>query len=309
MNFIGSLMNGASRMNMPGLSNLSGGLNMNISMGLNTGDSCGLSSDLSDKWGGGNSLLSSLNGGNQSFSGMGCGMGMVPGFGSSCNAMGSMFGGMMQMMQQQQQMMQMMMMMMMMMQMMQQQQFSGMGNNCSSGTGGIGNSGTGSVPGAGGASGAPSSSAAPSQNSSIAPSQTNEEAINKLKSLGMSNSSISKVKQLKPEMQIKVAQLYEFAKSKGINFDITSGLRTYEQQQKLYQESLAKKDSRGGKMGAAKPGSSRHESGLAIDISGNESQRKILGDYWKSIGGTWGGDWGGSGSSTIKETWHFDLRK
>jgi len=297
---------GMPGMNMPGLSGVSGGLNINLSFGINIGDSFqGSAGEMQGN--NANALLSSLNG-LQSFPGMNS-MGMVPGFGGCCNPMGSMFGGMMQQMQQQQQMLMMMMMMLMMMMQQQQNGFGRMGGAMPGmgGMGGVGGGGGGT--GAGSPSGASGASGSSGANPNIAPSGSNAEALKKLKDLGMSKASLDKAKQLKPEMQIKLAQLYEFAKSKGINFEITSGLRSREQQEKLYQKALANKSANGGKMSAAKPGSSRHESGLAIDISGTEAQKKVLGEYWKSIGGTWGGDWGGPGSSTIKETWHFDLRK
>ncbi len=121
-------------MNISGLGNM-GGLfsmptaNMQINIGFSTGlqgmpDSSCLSGDCRES-SGANPLSGMVPQGTQ------CGnignMGMVPGFGGSCNPMGSMFGGMMQ---QQQMMMQMMMMMMQLLMMMQQ----GTGSSQNAGT-------------------------------------------------------------------------------------------------------------------------------------------------------------------------------
>ena len=128
--------------------------------GININDMLSLSGGLGETFGG-NQFAGLLGGAGGC--GMGGSMGMVPGFGGSCNPMGSMFGGMMQMMQQQQQMM-MMMIMMMMMQMMQQQ------NQMTPGMGG-GMPGMGGCP-TGGGSGAAGSSA-PVSSSGSAPVQNN----------------------------------------------------------------------------------------------------------------------------------------
>ena len=265
-----------------------------LNIGMNMNDSLNLSNYFSAGNCGSGATSGLLN--NLSFGSMGAGfnngMGMVPGFGGSCDPMQSMFGGMMQMLQQQQ-MMLMMQMMMMMMQMMQGGGFGG-GANGSAGMPGVDGGAGGGANGASGANGTGGT------NSNPAASGTNQEAIAKLQKLGMKKSSIDEIKRLKPDMQIKVAQLYEYGKGQGIDFTITSGLRTREEQQQLYNKY--------GPSRAAKPGTSRHESGMAIDIGNcSESQKGVLGKYWKSIGGVWGGDWGSGG--TIREPWHFDLRK
>ena len=90
-------------------------------------------------------------------------------------------------------------------------------------------------------------------------------------------------------------QLLDYAKSKGLNVQITSGYRTQEEQQELLRtrpQFAAKK--------------SAHCAGKAIDIKiagGTDSDYKMLGDYAKSIGMRWGGDF-----SKVKERWHFDYQ-
>ncbi len=108
------LMSGNS-MNCGAINNRGMMPGMNINMSINIFDKTNFSGDLCDK-AGSMPNFSNMGLGSQSMcGGLGSGQGMMPGFGGSCNQMGSMFGGMIQ---QQQQMMQMMMMMMAMMMMM-----------------------------------------------------------------------------------------------------------------------------------------------------------------------------------------------
>ena len=108
-------------------------------------------------------------------------------------------------------------------------------------------------------------------------------------------SNAQKISQLNPEMQEKTMQLLDYAKSKGLKVQITSGYRTQEEQQELL---------RTRPQFAAKR--SAHCEGKAIDIKiigGTDADYKMLGDYAKSIGMRWGGDF-----SKVKERWHFDYQ-
>lgn len=104
-----------------------------------------------------------------------------------------------------------------------------------------------------------------------------------------------KISQLHPDMQEKTMQLLDYAKSKGLKVQITSGYRTQEEQQELLRtrpQFAAKK--------------SAHCAGKAIDIKivgGTDEDYRMLGDYAKSIGMRWGGDF-----SKVKERWHFDYQ-
>ena len=142
MNMLGNLPGMNMLGNMPGMS----GMNLNLGINLNF-DSTNFSQGLGDQYSGIGNSFGGMGMGNMGF-------GSVPGFGGSCNQMGSMYGGMMQGLQQQQQMM--MMMMMMMMQMMQQQQMQmmqGMMNGMGGGFGSPVNMGSGATGGASGATG------------------------------------------------------------------------------------------------------------------------------------------------------------
>ena len=110
------------------------------------------------------------------------------------------------------------------------------------------------------------------------------------------------IKGLQPQMQTALQELHKRALAEGIDFKIESGYRTNAQQQKLYETSR--------EGGAAKPGYSQHEKGMAVDLSianksGVDSKRakQRLGQIWGQMGYTWGGDW-----AKNKEDWHFDMR-
>ena len=112
-------------------------------------------------------------------------------------------------------------------------------------------------------------------------------------------------RQLKPQMQRAVIELSDYAKSQGIK--ITYGSKRSIFRTRAEQEAIYRSASPGY---AAKPGSSRHESGEAVDItipganknSKNDPQYRKLAEKWQSMGYTWGGNWNHC------EPWHFDLR-
>ena len=155
---MGSFQNMPGMSNMSGLGGISAGLNLNI--GINLSDKANLSPNILDKFNPqsllgnlgnlGSNMLSSLG------AGIGCGQGMVPGFGGATNPMGSMFGGMQQQNQMMMQMMQ-MMMQMMMMQMMQMMQNGFGGQQAANGANGAA-AGSNGVPASGGSSATPAAS-------------------------------------------------------------------------------------------------------------------------------------------------------
>lgn len=69
----------------------------------------------------------------------------------------------------------------------------------------------------------------------------------------------------------------------GIPYTVTSVFRSNAQQSALYERHL-----RGiHKFPVAKPGTSFHERGLAMDVTMPEWAYAPLGSIWKSIGGRW----------------------
>lgn len=106
--------------------------------------------------------------------------------------------------------------------------------------------------------------------------------------------------------------LVESARKQQILIKVTSGLRSYEEQEKLYKAHLA-----GGPQ-AAPPGKSNHNFGLAFDITlfkWNDDPELAKTPVWESplykvvgsLGMGLGLEWGGSWKSSVDEP-HFQLR-
>lgn len=121
---------------------------------------------------------------------------------------------------------------------------------------------------------------------------------------------INRFKQLTPEMQTATIGLIDYAHANGLKVSVTSSYRSNAEQQALYNDDLA---SHGGAPSGfvAKPGSSNHEMGIAVDIkiegadmhNKNDPKCKLLGEYWIGQGYRWGGVW-----TSANEPWHFDLK-
>jgi uncharacterized protein YcbK (DUF882 family) len=118
---------------------------------------------------------------------------------------------------------------------------------------------------------------------------------------GVFGKDAQQIRQLRPEMQKKVELLYKYAKNeKHFNITLCSGYRSTEKQRQLYNAYLA----RGKKPPVvAKPGTSRHEFGCAVDlkIDGDSRSPKLkqLTEYANKIGLRQGLSFG--------EPWHFDI--
>jgi hypothetical protein len=66
---------------------------------------------------------------------------------------------------------------------------------------------------------------------------------------------------------------------------LTSTLRSYEEQRQLYNAYLAGVS----KYPVAPPGRSLHQYGRAFDLVAEPQMLEQLGQVWESVGGTWGG--------------------
>lgn len=107
---------------------------------------------------------------------------------------------------------------------------------------------------------------------------------------------------LLPQVQPYARSLVRQAARENIKIVVTSGTRTYEEQDALFRK---------GNVTKAPGGYSNHNFGLAFDVTifdGNEPvwespKYKILGAIGKSLGLSWGGDW-----TSIVDEPHFELR-
>lgn len=102
---------------------------------------------------------------------------------------------------------------------------------------------------------------------------------------------------LHPLIREKVRQFLSLAKENGIDLLITSAFRSFQEQEKIYQQGRTLP---GPIVSWAKPGTSYHNYGLAIDVVPIVNNQAIWGsnEIWnsigrlgKSLGFTWGGDW------------------
>lgn len=113
---------------------------------------------------------------------------------------------------------------------------------------------------------------------------------------------------LHPKVQPYARALIQKAAEKGWKFVITSGLRTYAEQDALYAQSRTKT---GPKVTDARGGFSNHNFGLAFDVTLFSGSKpvwdsplyKALGALGQEIGLDWGGAW-----VSFKDEPHYQLR-
>jgi peptidoglycan LD-endopeptidase CwlK len=116
----------------------------------------------------------------------------------------------------------------------------------------------------------------------------------------------AKILFLHPAVREKAREFINKAQAQGINLRITSGLRTFDEQNTLYQQG---RTTPGAIVTNAKPGYSSHNFGTAIDVvpivNGNadwDTDWNKIGQIGKSVGFAWGGDW-----TSFKDRPHFEM--
>lgn len=120
--------------------------------------------------------------------------------------------------------------------------------------------------------------------------------------------SAQRIARLHPSMRAAATMLLTRAEMQGIKLRITSGDRSYAEQDALYAQGRTKP---GGIVTNAKAGESWHNFALAIDVvpidkNGHadwDGPWERIGEIGKSIGLEWGGDW-----KTFKDRPHFQMR-
>lgn len=113
---------------------------------------------------------------------------------------------------------------------------------------------------------------------------------------------------LLPEVQPKARALIKRLQTRGHDFRITSGTRSYDEQNALYEQGRTKP---GSIVTNARAGFSNHNFGVAFDITlfrGNQPLWESpaydeAGQVGKELGLEWGGDWNG-----FRDKPHFQLR-
>ena len=115
-----------------------------------------------------------------------------------------------------------------------------------------------------------------------------------------------KINTLHPKVRDKAREFINKAEKEGIKLRITSGFRTYAEQDALYAQGRTK----GGSIVTnAKAGQSSHNFGTAIDVvpivNGNANWKadwNKIATIGKSVGFSWGGDW-----NSFKDKPHFEM--
>lgn len=107
--------------------------------------------------------------------------------------------------------------------------------------------------------------------------------------------SEERINKLHPEVRDKAREFINRAEDEGIKLRVTSGYRTYKEQDELYAKG---RTTSGGIVTRAKAGESSHNFGTAIDVVRIENGKAIwnygweeIGKIGKSVGFEWGGDW------------------
>lgn len=123
--------------------------------------------------------------------------------------------------------------------------------------------------------------------------------------------SESNIATLLPEVRPYARALVQQAAQHGITIVITSGTRTYDEQDALYEQGRSKP---GEIVTRAKGGHSNHNFGIAFDVTldgpsagfdpvWESPQYKAVGIMGRSLGLSWGGDW-----TSLNDEPHFELR-
>lgn len=113
---------------------------------------------------------------------------------------------------------------------------------------------------------------------------------------------------LLPQVRPYARALFFKARDKGININIISGTRTFEEQDSLYAQG---RSTRGPKVTNARGGYSNHNFGIAFDIGVFDGNRYLAeSPLYKAVGALGmelGLDWGGSWKNIVDQP-HFELR-
>lgn len=135
------------------------------------------------------------------------------------------------------------------------------------------------------------------------------KTINWLKEKSWDIHSDRRIDKLHPKVRAKAKEfIIRAEKELGVKLRVTSALRTWKEQQELYNQG---RTTSGKVVTNAKPGQSLHNYGLAIDVVeikdgkalwNNPDWSKIA-DLGKQIGFSWGGDW-----KSFKDKPHFEMR-
>ncbi|WP_181349467.1 D-alanyl-D-alanine carboxypeptidase family protein [Thalassobacillus sp. CUG 92003] len=94
-------------------------------------------------------------------------------------------------------------------------------------------------------------------------------------------------KQMRKEAARELESLFQGAKEAGVDLVAASGYRSYERQKKIYQDNVDKRGKEEANKVSAQPGTSEHQTGLAMDVSSAEVAFKLVEDFNQTEEGAW----------------------
>ncbi|WP_085506862.1 M15 family metallopeptidase [Thalassobacillus devorans] len=94
-------------------------------------------------------------------------------------------------------------------------------------------------------------------------------------------------KQMRLEAAEALEELFKGAKQDGVELIAASGYRSYERQKLIYEDNVKKNGEEHANQFSAKPGTSEHQTGLAMDITSAAAAFKLDQDFIETKEGQW----------------------
>lgn len=90
---------------------------------------------------------------------------------------------------------------------------------------------------------------------------------------------------MRPEAAAALEALFEAAAQEGVTLYATSGYRSYATQKAIFDRKLKKMSEKQANASVAKPGYSEHQTGLAMDVEGDDEGHGADRGLWRVPGG------------------------
>ncbi|GGF16214.1 D-alanyl-D-alanine carboxypeptidase [Halobacillus andaensis] len=94
-------------------------------------------------------------------------------------------------------------------------------------------------------------------------------------------------KYMQPEAAAALEELFAAANEEGMRLYATSGYRSYETQEQIYESNVAEKGQEEADKFSARPGTSEHQTGLAMDVTTAEMEFKLQQSFIDTKEGKW----------------------
>nr|WP_079529291.1 M15 family metallopeptidase [Halobacillus hunanensis] len=94
-------------------------------------------------------------------------------------------------------------------------------------------------------------------------------------------------KQMRKEAARALEELFAAASQDGIDLVAASGYRSYERQKSIYQQNVAERGEKEANQFSAKPGTSEHQTGLAMDVTSAQMAFKLKQSFRQTDEGEW----------------------